>query len=258
MNWTDYSALVRVTIEKRVALLRRYLFNTTMELLAFYLVFVLAVVAGRQVAPTFINDSLEGLVVGFFVWTLAARAYNDVSRQIETEASWGTLEQLSMTPFGLGRVVFLNSLVTVAGALLNGTVILVAVVLTTGADLSLPVGGVLLIGLLTVTPVIGLGLVLGGLSLLYKRIGALTGFVQLFLVGFISLPLNAHPLVAAVPLTLGTRLVERVMTAGTISAVSPTLFTLLVVKFVVYLLVGFGSLRILSRVARRRGVLGQY
>jgi ABC-2 type transport system permease protein len=257
VNVAQYTAFLRVTVEKRIALLRRYLLNSVMQVVAFFLMFALLFFGGRRVAPAAINDSLAGIVVGFFVWTMAARAYNNVSKQIETEARWGTLEQLTMSPFGIERVVFFNSAVSIFGSLAFGLVVLGLMVFTTDTALTVP-PGVALLGLLTVTPVIGLGLGLGGLSLIYKRIGAITGLMQLFLVAFVSLPLDANPLVAAVPLTLGTRLLETTMRAGTITAVDPLLFAVLLAKFVVYLLLGFGSLHYLQRVARRRGVLGQY
>ncbi|ERH13611.1 MAG: ABC-2 type transporter [halophilic archaeon J07HB67] len=257
MNASEYSAFLRVTAQKRFALLRRYLLNTIVQMLAFGLTFGLVFFGGQQFAPTAIEDSLGGLIVGFFVWTMAAQAYNRVSKQIETEAKWGTLEQLYMSPFGIERVVLANSLFFIVGSTGFGMVILAVMVSVSDTTLSVPLS-VVPLGFLTVFPVIGLGLALGGLSLIYKKVGAITGLMQLFLVGFISLPLQANPLVAAVPLTVGTRAIETTMQAGTVTAVSPTMLGILAVKFVAYLAIGFGGLHYLQRVARRRGVLGQY
>lgn len=52
--------------------------------------------------------------------------------------------------------------------------------------------------------------------------------------------------------------IETTIRAGTVTAVSPTMLGILAVKFVAYLAVGFGGLHYLQRVARQRGVLGQY
>ena len=257
MNVSEYTTFLRVTAEKRFALLRRYLLNTVIQVFAFALTFALVFFGGQQFAPTVIQDSLGGLIVGFFVWTMAAQAYNRVSKQVETEAKWGTLEQLYMSPFGIERVVFANSLFFIFGSLGFGMVVLGVMVALSDTSLSVPLA-VVPLGLLTIFPVIGMGLALGGLSLIYKKIGAITGLMQLFLVGFISLPLQANPLVAAVPLTVGTRVIETTMRAGTVTAVSPTMLGILAVKFVVYLGLGFGGLHYLQKVARRRGVLGQY
>jgi ABC-2 type transport system permease protein len=257
MTRHPYVAFLRVTVEKRVALLRRYLVNSVFQMVAFLFVFGLVFFGGRRIAPTVLEDSLSGLVVGFFIWTTAARAYSETSRQIETEATWGTLEQLYMSPFGIERVVLANSVVTLAGSLGFGGVVLGVVLLATDTGLTAP-PGIVPLGLLTIAPVIGLGLGLGGLTLVYKRVEAITGLMQLFLVAFLSLPLDASPLVAALPLTLGTRLVETTMRAGSITAVAPTLLAVLVAKTLVYLLVGFGGLHYLQRIARRRGLLGQY
>lgn len=40
------------------------------------------------------GESLEGLVVGFLVWTFAIAAYSDLSWELMREAQQGTLEQL--------------------------------------------------------------------------------------------------------------------------------------------------------------------
>jgi ABC-2 type transport system permease protein len=257
MNFTQYRALLRVTVEKRFNLFRRYLFNSVFGVVSLFLLFVLALFGGQQVAPTVIDGSKSGLVVGFFVWTMAVAAYNDISQQIETEAEWGTLEQLSMSPFGIGTVVFVNSLVYVAGGLVSGVSVLVLMLFVADVPLSIP-PGVIPVGLLAVFPVVGLGLLLGGLTLIYKRVQAVGGIIQLGFVAFIALPLDAHPLVAVVPLTLETRLLETTMQAGTITAVQPSMLAALVAKSVGFLVVGFGAFYLLQREARRRGVLGQY
>ncbi|MEZ3144260.1 ABC transporter permease [Halobaculum sp. MBLA0143] len=257
MNGSEYVAFLRVTAEKRVALLRRYFLNSVMQVVTFLLMFALLFFGGQQFAPTVVEDSLGGLIVGFFVWTMAAQAYNRVSKQVETEAKWGTLEQLYMSPFGIERVVFANSLFFITGSLGFGMIVLGLMVAISDTALSIPLG-VVPLGLATIFPVIGLGLALGGLSLIYKKIGAITGLMQLFLVGFISLPLDANPVVAALPLTVGTRMLETTMRAGTVTAVSPTMAGLLAAKLVVYVALGFGGLHYLQKVARQRGVLGQY
>jgi len=257
MSVAQYRALLRVTVEKRVHLFRRYLFDSVFGVISLFILFALALFGGQQVAPTVIDGSKGGLVVGFFVWTMAVAAYNDISQQIETEAEWGTLEQLSMSPFGIGTVVFLNSIVYVVGSLISGVLTLVLMLAVADVPLSIPLG-VVPIGILAVFPVIGLGLLLGGLTLIYKRVQAISGIIQLGFVAFIAFPLNAHPLVAAIPLTLETRLLEKTMKAGSLTAVQSEMLVVLVVKSLGFLVVGFGAFYLLQRESRRRGVLGQY
>lgn len=257
MSLSEYRALVRVTVEKRFALFRRYLFNSVTGTISLFLLFAVAFFGGQQVVPTALDGSESGLIVGFFVWTMAVGAYTDISSQIETEAEWGTLEQLFMSPFGLSRVVFLNSIVYVAGGVVSGLVVLGMMLLTTGSTLSVP-PGVLILAPLTVVPVIGVGLVLGGLTLIYKKVQAISGIIQLGFVVFIALPLDAHPLVSIVPLTLGTRILETTMQEGTITAVQTGLVVLLAAKAIVFLGGGFIGLHLLQREARQRGVMGQY
>lgn len=257
MNLSQYRALLRVTVEKRFNLFRRYLFDSVFGILSLFITFALALFGGQQIAPTVIDGSKSGLVVGFFVWTMAAAAYNDISQQIETEAEWGTLEQITMSPFGIGTVVFLNSVVYVAGGVLSGILMLLLMIAVADVSLSVPLG-IVPVGALAIFPVIGLGLVLGGLTLIYKRVQAISGIIQLGFAAFIALPLDAHPLMVVVPLTLETRLLETTMETGGIAGVAPSMLAALVAKSLGFLVVGFGAFYLLQREARRRGVLGQY
>lgn len=138
MNLSQYRALLRVTVEKRFNLFRRYLFDSVFGIVSLFITFALALFGGQQIAPTVIDGSKSGLVVGFFVWTMAAAAYNDISQQVETEAEWGTLEQITMSPFGIGTVVFLNSIVYVVGGVLSGILMLVLMIMIADVSLSVP------------------------------------------------------------------------------------------------------------------------
>lgn len=98
--WTFRAILVRFLIE-----LKRYPLNTLSSLATLYIVFLILFTGARYAQGLGVNlfgEGLEGLVVGYLVWTFAIIAYSDLSWELMREAQQGTLEQLYMSPRGSG------------------------------------------------------------------------------------------------------------------------------------------------------------
>ena len=186
--WTFFAVFERFWIK-----LKRYAFNTLSGLVTLYLIFLL-IFAGAKYAQGFginlFGESLEGLVVGFLVWTFALSAYSDLSWSLMREAQQGTLEQLYMCPFGFRFVSFawiVSSFLTTF--VFSGTLLFLMMV-TTGKYLRLPLGTLLPLAFLTVAPIYGLGFVMAGLALVFKRIQAFFQILQFVFVFFLFIPLD--------------------------------------------------------------------
>ncbi len=254
--WTFRAIVVRFLIE-----LKRYPLNTLSSLATLYIVFLILFTGARYAQGLGVNlfgEGLEGLVVGYLVWTFAIIAYSDLSWELMREAQQGTLEQLYMSPQGFRFVSaswivasFLVSLVWIA-ALLG------LMMLTTGRVLRFPVGTVLPLLLLTVAPVYGIGFAMAGLALVYKRIQAFFQILQFVFVALVALPADA-PWGKALPLALGTRLLGRAMADGETLATLPPLDLLaLAGTAAFYLLVGVAVFRVFEGIAKDRGLLAHY
>lgn len=256
---SHHAILFKATFLKTVWLLKRYLFNTVTMVVGMYLLFALLFFGGRAMAPAVVADSIDALVVGFLVWTMAIRAYQQTSSDIRQEAQWGTLEQLHLTPFGIGYVVLCTSLVNVIVTLLIGGLVLVSMAVTTGTSLTIDLVTVVPLATMTILPVVGIGMVFGGLALLYKRVGEAASLIQFAFVGFLAVPVDAHPLLGFMPLTLGTAMLRDSMARGTGLLEFP-ITDLAVLSTVVILYLGGGYLvfQTLQNRARKRGVLGHY
>ncbi|TKX82805.1 ABC transporter permease, partial [Halorubrum sp. SS5] len=68
---------------------------------------------GQLLAGQALADSIEGIVVGYFLWTLSVGAYSSVSNDIGSEVQWGTLERHITTPFGFAPVALLKGVAKV-------------------------------------------------------------------------------------------------------------------------------------------------
>jgi ABC-2 type transport system permease protein len=251
--------LARAVAYKSLILRVRYAFNTVTNLFTIYVFFALLFFGGRAVAPQAITDSLTGIIVGFFLLLMATVAYSDLSWELIREAQWGTLEQLYMSPLGFRRVVFLKTAVNVLVAFAFGVILLGAMLLTTGTTLALDPLTVIPLGLLTLGPAVGVGYLLGGLALLFKRVENVFQIVQFSFVGLVAAPVDAYPLLKALPLALGADLLRTAMGEGVrLWALPAADLGLLVVKAVCYVAIGHVVFGWLARRARAGGKLGKY
>lgn len=258
---TNSAIVFNTMVWNKGVLMARYRFDTVMRLGTFYIFFLLAFMGAQTVggaSPTF-GQTVGGLVVGFMVWTLTTIAFSEFSATLGSEAGQGTLEQLAMSPSGLGRVLMSRAAASLGFQLLTGVVFLFVMMATTGTWLHLDVLSILPILLMTVAGVLGVGFLMGGLTLLYKQTGALLGLMQFGFLALLTMPVKDYPLLKLAPLSWGNHLLSRVMVEGVSLASLPTAdVAILVAGTVGYMTLGGIVFKVCVDKARERGMLGQY
>jgi ABC-2 type transport system permease protein len=256
---TRFGALVRGVFRRDLVLLRRYPLDTLTNVFVIYLFFALAFFGGQTLENNPIADSADALIVGFFLFTLTTVIYVKLGNDIVMEARWGTLEQLYMTPFGFGTVVSIAAIGNLLLACVYSALILGLMMVSTGNFLAVDVVTVAPLAILTLASAMGLGFLLTGISLLYKRILHVLQIFQIAFVAFIAAPVEQHEVLKLLPVSLGSHLVFESMVDGLRLWELPAAdLTLLVVKAVAYLVLGMGTLIYCARLARKRGKLGHY
>lgn len=256
---TKFGALVRGVFRRDLVLLRRYPLDTLTNVLVIYLFFAIAFFGGQTLENNPIANSTDGLIVGFFLFTLTTVIYIKLGNDIVMEARWGTLEQLYMTPFGFGTVVLLTAIGNLLLAFVYSAFILVLMMLSTGNFLTIDLLTVIPLAVLTLASAMGLGFLLTGISLLYKRILHVLQIFQIAFVVFIAAPVEEYAILKLLPVSLGSHLVFKSMIDGLRLWELPIAdLSLLVVKAIAYLVLGMGILIYCARLARKRGKLGHY
>lgn len=252
-------ALVYVMVYRQFILLVRYPVNTGAMFVGLILFFVVIFVGGTAVAGSALTDSLGGIIVGFFLWTLASIAYANLSQSVMQEAQWGTLERLFMSPHGVGRVMLVNTAVNLVMGALWSSLLLVAMMAISGRWLHVDPFTVIPLLAATLCSVVGLGFLLGGLALIYKRIESLFNLMQFVFVGLIAAPVGQYEWMKLLPVSHGSYLLRRAMENDVaLTSFPATDLLILVVVSVTYLGIGFYGFYRAQRLARRRGLLGQY
>lgn len=256
MTWI----LFRGTFMKTLITMRRYFFNTLSGLITMYIVFCILFFGAQALGGAVdMGDTLEGLVVGYFVWMVAMMAYSDLSWHILNEAQVGTLEQMYLTPSGFHWV---NAAYLISNLLIQLVLVglmLALMIITSGQRLVIDVFSILPLLLLTIASVYGVGFIMGGLALIYKRIQASFQILQFVFVIFLTVPLGRYPLARFLPLAMGNSILRQVMVEGTpLTRLAAGDMGVLVLTAVVYLAVGVVVFRYCEEVSRRDGLLGQY
>lgn len=251
--------LLRAVGWKKLRLLARYHVNTLSKLGTVFALFLIIFVGGKTVTGEAITDSLGGIIVGFFLYTMAIESFSSVSSDISREKMWGTLEQLYLSAHGFRRVIAAKVVVNVFVSFLMGAGVLALMLATTGEQLYLNVVSIVVVGTLTLSTAIGLGFVFAALAVIYRRIQSLFRVINLVLLGFVAAPVEANPLLKLIPLALGSNLIRLIMVDGiTFWQLPAGDLSLLVGKAVAYLLVGGLVFEYGVTVARRRGIFGHY
>ncbi|MEM4782371.1 MAG: ABC transporter permease [Halalkalicoccus sp.] len=252
-------ALAYVLVHKQVILLLRYPVNTATRFVSLVIFFGLILFGGRTVAGPAFSDSLGGVIVGFFVWTLAIVAYSGLAWNVTREAQWGTLERLFMSPHGFGTVMATQTLVNVFMSVLwAGSLLLVMMAM---ADRWLAVDPVTVgpLVVLTLASIVGIGFAFAGLALVYKRIENVFQLVQFGFIALIAAPVGSYEWLRLLPISHGSYLLRQAMDGGlSLGAIPATELGVLVVTSTGYLLAGYYCFHRAQLRARRDGLLGQY
>jgi ABC-2 type transport system permease protein len=262
--------LMRAELVRDVTTSLRYPMELIAGLIIMFALFMGLYTGASSLAggATLAEGSRELLVVRFCMWFLAIVAINSMSVDIENEARQGPLEQLFLCAPSFLSLLWIRGTVH----LITGSTMVFALSIllqwATGQWLHISLatlGPVVLAVVLCVVGLLGFGLILGGFSVLLKRIGQLAAIVQfgLFFLAFLDLN-KLHPvaagIVANLPFTRGVHILGKLLAdAQPLSNTELwTQMAWLAMDSTVYAIIGSLVFAALSRKARQQGALGHY
>lgn len=254
-----YYHLARAVLYREFLIFVRYPANAIGGIVVSLFFFGVLFYGGRMVAGQALTDSIEGIIVGYFLWTLSVGAYSAISNDIASEVQWGTLERHVMTPFGFAPVAMLKGVAKIVRTFITSAIILAVMIAITGTTLELHLFTIVVVATLSIVSVLGLGLAAGGVTVLYKQIGNWLNILQFGFIVLISAPAFDLGWMGVLPLAHGSALLQRVMVDGIrLWEFSPADLALLIGVAAGYLAVGYAVFQYATRRARRLGVLGDY
>ncbi|HAA86362.1 MAG TPA: ABC transporter [Kosmotogaceae bacterium] len=250
-----------VNIWKNLIEFKRYFFNSLSGILTivifFYLIFFgLQAVAGGT--PQF-GDTIDGVIVGYFMWLMFLLSFQNVSFGIIEEAQRGTLEQVFMSPIPFEFQVFSR----IVGEFLINLLLVVGLMylaaFTTGRSLNFNLITLLYLLIVGVMSALGVGMILGGIALIFKRIASFIQIVTFGSLAFTMLDVTANPILRLLPMAQTAHMM-RFMTLENYTLFSYPLMEHLYLwaASAIYLLIGITVFRSFEKRAMVTGALGQY
>ena len=237
--------------------MKRYWFETASGLLM-----ICATFAGLFYGmKTFVLDgqadsSLDSLLFGFLMWSFASQAYNSITRSIIDDTQKGYIEQLFLCPAGFMTVMFARIIVEMLSAIIFITLIAYFTMFITDNWLDINFVYFYAILLLAAPSLLGLGLIISGLALVFKKVetvGALFMFVFMGLVALDALPFNLFSLL---PFTPGSSLARDIVMEG--QGLNMIHLAIVLANSAFYLLIGLVTFSYFEKVAKKRNLIGQY
>lgn len=244
-------------VKKHFIELRRYFLNTLMSMGGIFILFMLVFFGLRSFEAG--TETLQGTIVGFAMWIFAAMAYSEMSWGLLQEARDGTLEQLYLTPSSFRRISAYRVIASFIFQFMLFVMFLGIMMVVTGEYLILNPGVVVLVGLALLS-IYGIGYIMGGLSLVFKKVQAGNQILQFMFILFLVLPsITTHYIIYITPISWGNILINRMLVGG-MSLLDFSVFdySILLINSLAYLFAGILIFSYLERVAKKRGLLGHY
>lgn len=251
-----------VTIfRRRLIEMSRYPLELTGGLVIFYLFFLMMFLGARMFGGPEIKggDTMSAVAVGFIVFVVAQQSYQSIGQQLLLESTQGTLEQLAMSPAGLRRVLLLDCFAQALTTVTPFGLIVFPIMVTTGRWLHLDPLSVVPLVVVTLAGVVGVGLALGGVTIVAKRAQAVFQVVGFAFLPLVAAPVDERPLLKLLPVAHGSSLLREVMVQGhPLRELGGGDLTVFVAVNCGWVLLGVVVFARLERVARDRALLGQY
>jgi ABC-2 type transport system permease protein len=207
-----------------------------------------------------LGDRLDAIIVGYVLWSMVTFIMFDIAGTLQSEAQTGTLEQLFISPFGAAPVFLLRAIANFTRQLLLIIVILGLIMGLTGRFLAFP--PILLFPLITVViGAYGFAFMLGGITLIVKRVQQVLGIVQFALLFLLTVPIETWTGTSRffgllLPMGIGAGLLRDVM-ARNLLLDWPQL-GLAIGNSAIYLAIGLAVFRWAERHTKRNAGLSGY
>jgi ABC-2 type transport system permease protein len=259
--------LFKVSFEKSIVELVRYKFNTISNILSLYLLFMAMFFGVKlfgtsmKVSPISLGETLESFVIGYFLWTIMVIAYSSTAYSVINDANRGILEQISMSSLGLHNILIVRSITDSIINLLVSFAVLFSIMATTNYWLDINVGQILIVILMGIFSILGLSLIFAGLALIFKQIQSLLNIVQYFLIALVIIQTDHNHSLTSILLPFRPTIesVYRITINGeSFMNFSLIDFGIMVGNSIVYLGIGLFLFNKCSKIARKKGLLGQY
>lgn len=235
------------------------LLDITMTFSYFYCLFTGAAYFAKGQSMQF-GHHAGGMVLGYFIWLIINTCLGHVTQEIEKEAQSGTLENIFLSGHKKSIVFVFRTFAGITVCFIHLLVIVPLMIFATGVDLLFPLT-IVFPCLIIIIATSGIGLVIGGFALLFKRFGDILIPVQYAVLLVLMIPSESWPswlmqISYFMPGLPGVLFLRKIMV---FDASVP--YELMIAGFLnagFYLFSGIVVFNQLVLISKRRGLVGSY
>ncbi len=183
--------LFKVEMRRTIIMLKRYPTEFFGMFLVIILLFGFLFFSANYVAgpAAMFGNRLDNLIVGYFVWSLALFSSTSIATEITNEGLVGTIEQLFLSPIEVRKILLVRSVSSLIVNLVMSFAVMILLLVITGRTLTFEI--IVIIPFATaVLAIYGIAFLVGGLSLMVKRIYQLLPLLQFSLLVLVIAPIN--------------------------------------------------------------------
>lgn len=185
--WAEMKREFILTFRYPFELVSRLVWNLGFALMIYY-----GFGAVGNSLPGFEEGQL-GRLLGLLITFIAMNGLNNATELLAEETQTGTLEQAALSPPPLVVIMLLRDIASLIEMLLRFILVMAIAIGITGAKFHLDFGSFALLLSLMYFGLEGIGMMLGGAALLYKKIATLAQFAMMLIFGLAVLPLESLP-----------------------------------------------------------------
>jgi ABC-2 type transport system permease protein len=264
-------ALFIAELRREFILLARYPFELVSRLI-WNLGFALMIFFGFQAVGGATGGALPGFqegqlgrLLGLLITYIAINGISNATELLASETQTGTLEQAALSPPPLVVILLMRDLASYIEMLIRFSLVMAIAVVLTGARYHLDIPAFVVLLTLMYFGTEGIGLMLGGAGLLFKRVATLSQFAVMLVFGLAILPLSGLPpwmafFIDNFPFTKALLILQKSAIGGVSfsTLVARGDVTSLLLNTLVYLGAGIVVFMYCERKARDWGTLNQY
>ena len=211
------------------------------------------------ISPINMGSNLEGFIVGYFLWTIMMMTYSSVAYGLINDANRGTLEQLNMSGIKLSTIVTVRSLSDLLINLIVSVVLLFFIIATTNYKFEIKIFSILLPIFIGIFSILGIGLIFGGLALIFKKIQSLLNIVQYFFIALVMVSPENEIIYNLLPFRPAADNVMISMRRG-LSFIDFSIYNygIMIGNSILYFSIGLFVFNKCVKFAKMKGLLGQY
>ena len=255
--------MLKAELYRLIIMIKRYPMNSISTIFAFYLLFGGLLLSSSLMngADAEISAKPEGLI-SFLMWFYSLMALGNLSESIREEAGVGTLENIYIS---VKKPIVLYGIRLLWAFIIQTFMCLIIIFLTTITyNVSIPnlTFNFLPILFLTLTGLFGFGLVLAGLTLVYKKIGELVNILKYFFLVFTLIKWEEYDsLFASIgrffPMVEGTSLLRQ-LGSNIDYSISISSYSILLIQAAFYLIFGIFIFLRFEKKAKNNASLSHY